>query len=103
MRWTPIRRPTPLFPVRTSKASTAMADKRRIAVTSGRVISGAVGIGVALVSVLAVGTLDLPVLAVEPPRTTVAPTASDQSRLCPGPLLRQGDDASSAGAAAGFA
>lgn len=79
-----------------------MADKRRIAATSGRVISGAVGIAVALGSVIAIGQLDLPVLAVEAPRTTVTPTASDQSRLCPGPLLRQGDDVASAGAAAGF-
>ncbi|MBG6239571.1 hypothetical protein IWX78_002558 [Mycetocola sp. CAN_C7] len=70
--------------------------------TSGRVISGAIGIAVALVSVVAVGRLDLPVVAVEAPSTTVTPTASDQSRLCPGPLLRQGDDAGSAGAAAGF-
>lgn len=79
-----------------------MADKRRIAATSGRVISGAVGIAVALATVIGVGQLDLPVLAVDPPRTTVTPTASDQSRLCPGPLLRQGDDVASAGAAGGF-
>lgn len=79
-----------------------MADKRRIAMTSGRVISGVAGITIAVVSVIAVGQLDLPVLAVEAPHTTVTPTASDQSRLCPGPLLRQGDDAASAGAASAF-
>ena len=79
-----------------------MTDRRRIAATSGRVLSGAIGIAVALVSVIAVGQLDLPVLAVDVPRTTVTPTASDQSRLCPGPLMRQGDDVASAGAAAAF-
>lgn len=79
-----------------------MADKRRIAVTSGRVISGAVGIAVALASVIAVGRLDLPVYSVDAPSSTVTPTASDQSRLCPGPLLRQGDDVASAGAASAF-
>ncbi|MET1051321.1 MAG: DUF5719 family protein [Mycetocola sp.] len=79
-----------------------MADRRRIAVTSGRVISGVIGVAVALASVVAVGRLDLPVIAVDAPNAVVTPTASDQSRVCPGPLLRQGDDASSGGAAAAF-
>lgn len=79
-----------------------MADKRRIALTSGRVASGVAGIAIAIVSVIAVGQLNLPVLAVEAPHTTVTPTESDQSRLCPGPLLRQGDDVASAGAVSAF-
>ncbi len=79
-----------------------MADRRRIAVRSGRILSGVVGIAVAVVSVVAVGQLDLPVFAVNAPSSTVTPTASDQFRLCPGPLLRQGDDVASAGAAGGF-
>jgi hypothetical protein len=71
-----------------------MADKRRIAATSGRVLTGVVGVAVFLGVALAVGQGEFPVLAVDSPKTTVTPTASDQSRLCAGPLLRQGPDAS---------
>jgi hypothetical protein len=72
-----------------------MADKRRIAATSGRVLTGVVGVAVFLGAGLAVAQAEFPVLAVDAPRATVTPTASDQSRLCPGPLLLQGGDASS--------
>ncbi|WP_411722073.1 DUF5719 family protein [Mycetocola sp.] len=71
-----------------------MADKRRIAATSGRVLTGVLGAAVFLGVVIAVGQVQLPVVAVDAPKTTVTPTASDQFRLCPGPLLRQGGDAS---------
>ncbi|MET0480127.1 MAG: DUF5719 family protein [Mycetocola sp.] len=77
-----------------------MADKRRIAATSGRVLTGVVGVAVFLGAGLVVGQAALPVLAVNAPKTTVTPTASDQSRLCVGPLLRQGGDASFASFAA---
>ncbi|MET4639053.1 DUF5719 family protein [Mycetocola sp. 2940] len=69
-----------------------MADKRRIAAT-GRIVTGVVGIVVFVGVAVAVGQNDLPVLAADAPTLTVTPTASDQSRLCPGPLLRQGVDA----------
>ncbi|HEV7848634.1 MAG TPA: DUF5719 family protein [Mycetocola sp.] len=73
-----------------------MADKRRIAATSGRVLTGVLGTAIFLGAALAVGQGELPVLAAAAPQTTVTPEASDQFRLCPGPLLRQGTDASAA-------
>ncbi|MET0933013.1 MAG: DUF5719 family protein [Mycetocola sp.] len=69
-----------------------MAAKRRI-VATGRVLTGVIGVAVFVGAGLAVGQTDLPVLAADAPQVTVTPTASDQSRLCPGPLLRQGVDA----------
>jgi hypothetical protein len=71
-----------------------MADRRRIAATSGRVVTGVIGIAVFVGAWAVVGQADLPVVAADAPRTTITPTASDQSRLCPGPLLLQGEDAS---------
>jgi hypothetical protein len=70
-----------------------MADKRRIATTTGRIVTGAIGIAVFVGAGITIGQGELPVLAVDAPKTSVTPTASDQSRLCPGPLLRQGVDA----------
>ena len=71
-----------------------MADKRRIATTSGRLLTGVIGVAVFAGVGLAIGQTDRPVLAADAPQVTVTPTASDQSRLCAGPLLRQGVDAS---------
>jgi hypothetical protein len=71
-----------------------MADKRRIAATSARLLTGVLGTALFLGAALAVGQADIPVLAVDAPKTTVTPTAADQFRVCPGPLLRQGGDAS---------
>lgn len=76
-----------------------MADKRRIAAT-GRVLTGVVGVAVFVGAGLTVGQVDLPVLAADAPRATVTPTAADQSRLCPGPLLLQGVDATAGSFAA---
>lgn len=72
-----------------------MADRRRVAATSGRVVTGVLGVALFAGAAFAVGQVELPVVAVDVPRTSVTPTASDQTRLCPGPLLRQEIDASS--------
>lgn len=72
-----------------------MADRRRVAATSGRVVTGVLGVALFAGAAFAVGQVELPVVAADVPRTSVTPTASDQTRLCPGPLLRQEIDASS--------
>jgi hypothetical protein len=71
-----------------------MADKRRIAATSGRLLTGVIGVAVFIGAGLILGQAELPVVAADAPKATVTPTASDQSRLCPGPLLRQDQTAS---------
>lgn len=71
-------------------------------VIGARVVSGAVAVGVAVVTVLAVGLLPLPVVEREPRAVTVDPAPADQVRVCPGAAVRLGD-ASGAEAAAVFA
>lgn len=80
-----------------------MADKRRVARTSGRLIAGILGVALAGVSVLAVGTLDLPRVTAAVPSAVITPTAADQSRVCAGPLLQLAGDGTSNAVAIGAA
>ncbi|GGF01056.1 DUF5719 family protein [Mycetocola zhadangensis] len=72
-----------------------MADKRRVAKTSGRLIAGIVGVGIAGASVFAVGTFELPRVTAAVPSAVVTPTAADQARVCAGPLVQLAGDGSS--------
>jgi hypothetical protein len=65
---------------------------RRAAIVGLRVITGIVGVVVALVVIGAVGLLPLPSHRITVPTVTVTPVPSDQVRLCAGGLLRLGDD-----------
>ena len=80
-----------------------MADKRRVARTSGRLTAGIIGVALAGVSVLAVGTLDLPRVTAAVPSAVITPTAADQSRVCTGPLLQLAGDGTSNAVAIGAA
>lgn len=73
-----------------------MASKRRVALVGARLTSGLVGIAVVVVTVGGVALVPWPTVAREPVSTVVTPVASDQLRVCPGPLLTLAADSSQA-------
>ncbi|MES2092866.1 MAG: DUF5719 family protein [Actinomycetota bacterium] len=66
---------------------------RGVVLVSARILTGMIGIGVAVVTIGAAVLLPLPRHAVTPPSRVVTPVASAQQRVCAGPLLRFGDEA----------
>ena len=79
-----------------------MPSKRGVAITSGRIVTGLVGIGIAAVTIAAAGQLPLPTVEIAPQDIRVTPVAGDQSVVCPGPLLALAQDATAATAAGSF-
>ena len=79
-----------------------MPSKRGVAITSGRIVTGLVGIGIAAVTIAAAGQLTLPTVEIAPRDIRVTPVAGDQSLVCPGPLLALAQDATAATAAGSF-
>lgn len=79
-----------------------MSDSRRWARTSARVVTGLVGVAAAVATVGAATLLPWPAHRVEPQGSVVTPTASEQQRVCPGPLLALAADASDASASSSF-
>ncbi|MFZ4893259.1 DUF5719 family protein [Plantibacter sp. Mn2098] len=79
-----------------------MPTKRGVAITSGRIVAGIVGIGIAAVTIAAAGRLDLPNVTIEPQSILVNPIAGDQSIVCPGPLLALAQNADAATAVGSF-
>ena len=78
-------------------ATTAAADPRpgrarRAAVVGLRVVAGTVGIIASVALIGAVGLLPLPSHRIAVPTVTVTPDPTDQLRVCPGALLRLGDE-----------
>lgn len=65
---------------------------RTVTVVSLRIVRGLVGLAAAAAVVLAVGLVPLPTFGVSPLGTTVEPQPADLLSVCPGPLLRLGDD-----------
>jgi len=65
---------------------------RTVAVVSLRIVRGLVGLAAAAAVVAAVGLVPLPTLGVEPLGTLVEPEPADLLTVCPGALLRLGDD-----------
>ena len=61
-----------------------------------RVLTGLVGVGIAVVSIGAASLLPLPSHGVVPASRLVTPVAAAQQRICAGPLLRLSDDAGQA-------
>jgi hypothetical protein len=57
-----------------------------------RVVAGTVGIVASVAIIAAVGLLPLPAHRIAVPTVTVTPEPSDQVRVCPGALLRLGDE-----------
>ncbi|MFC5930727.1 hypothetical protein D6T64_13265 [Cryobacterium melibiosiphilum] len=80
-----------------------MPDKhevtRGIARIGGRVVAGLVVLAVAAGVVTAAIALPWPTLEVPPASAIVAPTPSEQQRVCPGPVLALAEDSSQAQAA----
>lgn len=65
-----------------------MANTRRAAAVGGRIVSGVVGLALAGAAIFAAGTVQLPDLGREAPRTSVTPEGASQLRACAGPLLQ---------------
>lgn len=65
---------------------------RGVALVGARILTGTIGIGVAVVTIAAAVLLPLPRVAVAPVSRLVTPVAAAQQRVCAGPLLRLGDD-----------
>lgn len=76
-----------------------MSDSPRWAVASARVVTGLLGITAAVATVGAVTLLPWPTHQLAPNALTVTPTASEQQRVCPGPLMALAADANNASAA----
>ena len=66
---------------------------RRLVLAGARGAVGLVGIGLAIATVSAATVLPIPVLGTGATSTVVNPVAATQQRICPGPVLRLGDDA----------
>ena len=65
---------------------------RRAALVGLRVVAGTVGIVASVAIIGAVGLLPLPSQRITVPTVTVTPDPTDQVRVCPGGLLRLGDE-----------
>jgi len=85
----PTREPT-AEPTREPAARTGRA--RGAALIGLRVVAGTVGIVASVVVIGAVGLLPLPSHRIAVPTVTVTPDPADQVRVCPGALLRLGDE-----------
>lgn len=65
---------------------------RRLALAGARGAVGLVAVAVAVVAVVAASWLPIPVVGTGPLSIVVTPVAATQLRICPGPVLRLGDD-----------
>lgn len=72
---------------------------RGVARIGGRIVAGIITLTVAVGVVTAAVALPWPTLAVPVASTVVAPTPSEQQRVCPGPVLALAEDSSQAQAA----
>ena len=73
-----------------------MTTKRRVAVVGARYAAGLVGIAVVTLAVGGAAIIPWPSVVREAPSTLVTPIASDQLRVCPGPLLALAEDSTQA-------
>lgn len=65
---------------------------RRGVVIGGRALAGIGSLALAAALVVAATVITEPRYSIIPPQTTVSPVAAAQQRVCPGPILRLGDD-----------
>ncbi|MCU1444897.1 DUF5719 family protein [Cryobacterium sp.] len=73
-----------------------MVTKRRVALVGARMTAGLAGIVVVVVAVGGAALAPWPAVVSEPEATLVTPVASDQTQVCPGPLLTLAADSSQA-------
>jgi hypothetical protein len=71
---------------------TPRRNARGVVLVGARILTGTIGIAVAVVTVAAAGWLPLPIVSTAPSSTTVVPVPTDQQRVCAGPVLRLGSD-----------
>ena len=74
---------------------TAAKPKRTVrgaAIVGVRVVAGTVGLGVALAAIAGAALLPIPTLEKTPPSVDVTPVPTAQQLVCPGALLRLGDE-----------
>lgn len=74
------------------RASRRPITARGVALTSARVVTGAIGIAVAVAAIAGAALLPLPVLRSEPSSVVVVPVPTGQQLVCPGSILRLSDD-----------
>jgi hypothetical protein len=65
---------------------------RRVALLSLRLVAGTIAVVAAAVTIAAVGLVPLPTAGIVPPGVEVSPVPADQLRVCPGSVLRFGDE-----------
>ncbi len=71
----------------------AKKGARGAIIVSARIVAGTIGTVVAAVTIAAAAWLPLPSHTVTPPSTVVVPVPAGQQRVCPGPILKLGNDA----------
>ena len=64
---------------------------RGVAIVSGRIVIGLVGIGVAIVTVVGSSLVPLPGIRLTPPSTVITPVPTAQQLVCPGAVVRLSD------------
>ena len=64
---------------------------RGVAIVSGRIVIGLVGIGVAIVTVVGSSLVPLPGIRLTPPSTVITPVPTAQQLVCPGAVVRLAD------------
>jgi hypothetical protein len=72
--------------------STPPRKKRNAALVGLRIAAGTVGVGVAVVTIAAAGLAPIPSFQSVPARTVVTPVPAPQELVCPGAVLRLGDE-----------
>ena len=84
----------PIFPDNEpeQRAPRAPVTVRGVAIVGARVVTGAIGIGVAIATITAATLLPLPTLGTTPVGVLVTPVPTAQQLVCPGALLRLADD-----------
>ncbi len=73
-------------------ARPAAGRARRVALLSLRLVAGTVSVVAAAVTVAAVGLIPIPSAGIIPPADPIVPVPADQLRVCPGSVLRLGDE-----------
>lgn len=87
--------PVPTFPESEVDAPAARAPltARGLAVVGGRVAAGTIGVGIAVVAIVASALLPIPTVGSRPASVLVTPVPTAQQLVCSGSFLRLADDA----------
>ena len=99
----PVSEPTPAAPASESTGSAPVSEPnpkrltaRNAMVVGARSAAAVIGVAVAAVVIIGATVITGPGHRVTPPAASVNPVPAAQQRVCPGPLLRLGDDSGQA-------